>query len=91
MACYEGFLLLLGLRWHDRYGEPAPFSWRFCAVWCGLTEYEARTGIRWLFKEGYLDTADEFRGSFGKTMSLFMPTVPEAFIGFMAAEGREVA
>lgn len=51
---YEGFLLLLGCKWLHTSGDASPFSWRFAAAWCGLTERNAADAMRWLLKHGYL-------------------------------------
>jgi hypothetical protein len=62
-AVYEGFLLLLGLRWRDPglAGEPAMFVLDFAAAWCGITESEAKDGRDWLRREGFLVVAGKYR------------------------------
>jgi hypothetical protein len=37
----DGFRLLLGLRWLRDPGLPTPFTWRFAAAWCGVSETTA--------------------------------------------------
>ena len=52
-AVYDGFRLLLQCRWHYKE-DPAPFSWRFGAVWCGVSQQACGRGLRWLLQAGYL-------------------------------------
>jgi hypothetical protein len=51
---YTGFLYLLGIRWAVSPGEPAPFSRRFAASWCGVSEWEARDALTELQRRGLL-------------------------------------
>lgn len=47
-AVAEGFSLLLACRWLLSPGEPAPFSYRFGKLWCGLTETSIADGLSFL-------------------------------------------
>jgi len=43
---YEGFVKLLGCRWrYDPY-KPTPFSRKFAAAWCGISESSATKAIK---------------------------------------------
>jgi Bifunctional DNA primase/polymerase, N-terminal len=68
---YEGFLLLLGCKWLHTPGDPTPFSWRFAADWCGISERHAGESIRWLLQEGYIRQVGKHRGT-----ALFLPVPP---------------
>ncbi len=65
---YEGFLLLLGCKWLHTHGDASPFSWRFAAAWCGLTERNAGDAMHWLLKHGYLTRTGKH-----KLTSIFKP------------------
>jgi hypothetical protein len=54
---WNGFLYLLGIRWKVSPGEPAPFTRRFAAAWCGVSEWEARDGVAELCRLGLLAPA----------------------------------
>jgi Bifunctional DNA primase/polymerase, N-terminal len=54
---WAGFLYLLGIRWTVSPGEPAPFTRRFAAAWCGVSEWEARDGLAELQRRGLLSPA----------------------------------
>jgi Bifunctional DNA primase/polymerase, N-terminal len=49
-----GFNLLLRVRWASAYGEPAPFTWRFAAHWCGMSQKEAGAGLQELRRLGVI-------------------------------------
>jgi hypothetical protein len=51
---WAGFLFLLGIRWAVSPGEPAPFTRRFAASWCGVSEWEARDAVTELQRRGLL-------------------------------------
>lgn len=42
---YEGFRLLLGCKWRYSPGDPTPFSRKFAAAWCGVSEATAGRAI----------------------------------------------
>jgi Bifunctional DNA primase/polymerase, N-terminal len=54
---YERFLFLLGCRWLVMPGEPAPFTWRFGAAWCGLPERRFADGFVQLRRLGLVRPA----------------------------------
>jgi hypothetical protein len=68
-----GFELLLGLRWVAEPGEPAPFTRRAAALWCGITEDAAMKAIDALLTAGVLRVVDWHKASYGKRMPLFLP------------------
>jgi Bifunctional DNA primase/polymerase, N-terminal len=51
---WAGFLYLLGIRWAVSPGEPAPFTRRFAASWCDVSEWEARDQLAELERRGLL-------------------------------------
>jgi hypothetical protein len=52
---YDGFALLIRLRWIARPGEPVTFCREFACAWCGLrSPDQARTAIDVLHGLGYL-------------------------------------
>jgi CRP-like cAMP-binding protein len=53
-----GFKLLLGLRWLHDPGEPAPFTFKFIAAWCGVTQMAARRALGELVKCGIVIKGD---------------------------------
>jgi hypothetical protein len=54
---WQGFLDLLALRWTVTAGEPAPYSARFAAAWCGVSTHRAHESIRALARAGSLRLA----------------------------------
>lgn len=55
----NGFALLLAVRaLRDPAGEPAPFTRKFAAAWCGLTVAQAREGIAELVRQDVLRVED---------------------------------
>lgn len=69
---WQGFLLLLGCRWLHTEGEPAPFTWRFAAAWCGVSEWQAKEARKWLLDMGYMRKAGEVNCGL-RRMSLWLP------------------
>jgi hypothetical protein len=51
---YEGFRLLLSLRWADYKRRPVPYSVRFCSAWTGLPVRAANRAIRELLGAGVI-------------------------------------
>jgi excisionase family DNA binding protein len=43
---YEGFVHLLGCRWHHTPFEPAPWTAEFAACWCGISTRQAKDARR---------------------------------------------
>jgi hypothetical protein len=72
---YEGFRLLLSLKWTYDLLAPTTFSWRFAAAWCGVSETEAGDGMRELLDLGVVRIVDRHRGRFGKMMAVFAPAL----------------
>jgi hypothetical protein len=64
----DGFALLLGCKWLHSFGEPTPFTPEFAAAWCGLSEYQARQGIRAAIQLGIIR-----RVGVHKRAALFLP------------------
>lgn len=58
----EGFDLLRRCRAPHDGTAPAPFSWRFAAAWCGISERLAGAAIRQLIHTGLLRPAGTHRG-----------------------------
>jgi hypothetical protein len=54
---WNGFLRLLGLRWSVTPRQPAPFSARFAAAWCGLSRRQAHEAVTELTRLGLLRPA----------------------------------
>jgi Bifunctional DNA primase/polymerase, N-terminal len=54
---WNGFLYLLGIRWKVSPDEPAPFTRRFAAAWCGVSEWDARDSLAELCRLGLLAPA----------------------------------
>jgi len=72
-AVYEGFRLLVGLRWRvypDR--EPVTFTYPFVMGWCSVSESSARRGVRMLVATGVIAKVGTVAFS-GRTAPLFMP------------------
>jgi Bifunctional DNA primase/polymerase, N-terminal len=65
---YEGFLFLLGCKWWHTPQAPTPFSWRFAAAWCGLSERHVGEAMQWLLAHGWLRQVGQHR-----QMALFLP------------------
>ena len=68
----DGFGLLLGLRWLRDPGLPTPFTWRFAAAWCGLSEKTAGQATRELLALDVIRKVGEHPGR-GRPTSLFLP------------------
>jgi hypothetical protein len=60
-SLWTGFLYLLGCRWHVSPGEPAPFTRRFAASWCGVSDWQARDGLAELHRIGLFRLAGRDR------------------------------
>lgn len=43
--CHSGFRFLLGCKWRYKPNAPTPFSRKFAAAWCGISESSAQTAI----------------------------------------------
>jgi len=72
-AVYEGFRLLVGLRWRvypDR--EPVTFTYPFVMGWCSVSESSARRAVRMLVATGVIAKVGTVAFS-GRTAPLFMP------------------
>jgi hypothetical protein len=72
---YERFLFLLGCRWLVSPGEPAPFTWRFAAAWCGLPARQTMAAFVELRRLGLVKPA----GVVGRT-SLWLPGGGDAMV-----------
>lgn len=71
---YKGLMLLFGVRWRFETGiRPVPFSYRFAASWCGVSEHAASEAIKKLLRLDIVHIASHAPGPFGKPMALFMP------------------
>jgi hypothetical protein len=51
---WQGFLDLVALRWALTLGDPAPYTARFAAAWCGVSTYRAHEAIGALARAGSL-------------------------------------
>jgi hypothetical protein len=71
-AVWGGFVYLLAVRWLKDAGEPTPFSRKFAAAWCGVTERQARHAIYELRRLGYLVKVGE-EGPANRRMYLYLP------------------
>ncbi len=69
---YDGFRLLLECRWLYTYGAPTPFTWRFAAAWCGVSERHAGEAIKKLLGLGIIRKIESFK-IHGKSITLFLP------------------
>jgi hypothetical protein len=65
---YAGFLRLLSCRWLYTPGAPAPFTWKFAAAWCGVTERQAGEAIQELLRLGIIRIVGTH-----KRVALFLP------------------
>jgi Bifunctional DNA primase/polymerase, N-terminal len=77
-AVYNGFLLLLGLKWHIWPGNGTTFSWRFAAAWCDVGRKAAELAMQWLMENGYIRSVGESRSAYGKVAHVLMPSPVEA-------------
>jgi putative DNA primase/helicase len=68
----EGFGLLLSLR-RTREAGPAPYTRRFAADWCGLSEWQARVGLTRLLQRGVITKVDEYPFGNGRKLNLYLP------------------
>ncbi len=69
---FEGFLLLLGLRWLCEPGAPTAFTRAFARAWCGVGERQAGDALRDLVRSGLLRVVDAHVAG-AKTLRLFLP------------------
>jgi hypothetical protein len=54
-ALYAGFTKLLGMRkLYNADQEATPFSWRFAAGWCNLSNRAIQEGMGWLLTHGFM-------------------------------------
>lgn len=74
---YEGFLLLLAVKWLHTPGEATTFSWRFAAGWCGVSKSTAERAMTRLMKDGYIRKVGETTATFGRSMGVFLPGTPK--------------
>ncbi len=68
---YTGFIDLLRVRKLSEPEKPVPFSWRFSAAWCGISQRDAQNGMRELLSRGLLAQEGAIAGPFGKQMAVF--------------------
>jgi hypothetical protein len=75
---YEGFLLLLSIRWlYDKH-VPAPFAWNFGKVWCDVSHRQMAEAFKWLLGKGYLIKKQDYScPGRGKKVGLFLPGTKE--------------
>lgn len=71
---HKGLAQLLALRWTYETGvQPVPFSHRFAASWCGVSENSAGRAIKELLRWKVIRPVGHCKGRFDKHMALFMP------------------
>jgi hypothetical protein len=68
---YAGFVFLLACKWWHTPAAPTPFSWRFAAAWCGLSERHVGDAMHWLLAQGSLRQVGKHRRT-----ALFLPGLP---------------
>lgn len=68
---YDGFLVLLGLRWLHTPGMAAPFAWRFASAWCGVGERQVGKAIPELLRLKLIRVAGS-HGSGHRKVTLFL-------------------
>jgi hypothetical protein len=71
---YEGFRLLLGLRWAaypER--EPVAYARNFVAAWCGLSTETAKQAVKALFAMDIIEIDGSCPSGYGKATPLFRP------------------
>jgi len=71
-SVYEGYGFLLGVKWLHTPNVATPFSWRFAAAWCGVSERKVGEALQWLLARGYLRQT----GKNGR-VALFLPGTPQ--------------
>jgi len=64
----DGLRLLFGCRWLHTHGDPAPFSHRFAAAWCGVSKSLVGDGIGALLKNHVI-----YKAGNEKQTNLFLP------------------
>ena len=70
---YHGFVRLLGCKWLHTPGLPTPYTWRFAARWCGVSERHAGASIQELLRLDIIRIVGHHRGT-GRPMALFLPS-----------------
>jgi hypothetical protein len=75
-AVFEGFLLLLGIKWLAWPDSATTFSWRFGAAWCGVTQYAVGESMKWLLKGGYIKETGAHTGKYGVKVAVFGAVPP---------------
>jgi hypothetical protein len=69
---YEGFILLLQVKWRYDPGQPTQFAVRFAMEWCGIDAKDTvEAALWWLVRHGYIRRV----GQDGKAW-LYLPGVP---------------
>lgn len=70
---YDGFKLLLGLKWRYKggHGKPTAFSKRFASAWCGVTESSAHRSKLRLMDSGIISMVKPYEGR--KSCGQFLP------------------
>ncbi len=71
---YDGFRLLVQIRWLFKMGESVTFSWRFASAWCGVGQYRVQQAMRYLLAEDIIRPSDLIRGPYGKEIATFLPS-----------------
>jgi hypothetical protein len=73
---YDGFILRVAVSMvYSGRLLPVAFSQRFASTWCGVSEWDAKTGLGLLKEHGYMVAVDSTRSRYGKPMQLFLPAV----------------
>jgi len=83
---YDGYTLLLGCRWLYAPGEPAPFTVRFVADWCGVSHATAAQAIAALIEMKVITKVDVAKAK-GKTIPLYLPVASERRDSLTSEEG----
>lgn len=73
---YDGYTLLLSCRWLYAPGEPAPFTVRFAADWCGVSHATAARAIPALIEMQVIAKVGATKAN-GKTIPLYLPVATE--------------
>jgi len=69
----DGFALLLALNWIKKPGEPAAFTRRFAAAWCGTSEREAARALQGLRRRDVIRVVGEHERRGGGRFPLYLP------------------
>lgn len=70
---WKGYKHLLQCRWLYEYGQPAPFSFRFGAVWCGLSHQTVSKAVAQLMAANMMARVKEYKSQYGTKVGLFLP------------------